>query len=301
MARSRRAKRPRRTRVLSKRVTQRTRGKARPRRTARKKRNSLRGGSGFAGAVPLQSIGGRPEAPTRAEEKYGITEMKIRTSVDTDELRRSHKSGDTYAVIEFLRFLNSTYSEDYMAGFVTLTVAGIADSTEKNVAATVILHSIAIFAGATLTLDLAFGGLTTLVATAGAAISGSTLVPALADKYFERKAAKQVSDTKLSTAGAERYTLLAMFQKNNPAFFEPVSGTGGAAAEPEPVSETGGAAAEPVSPKGDLTNFSKLYTKYCDEDTSNYSAVGQSIRLSRTADQLRTSISGIELQSLGGS
>lgn len=36
MARSSRGKKPRRTRVLSKRVKQRTRGKARPRRTAQK-------------------------------------------------------------------------------------------------------------------------------------------------------------------------------------------------------------------------------------------------------------------------
>lgn len=44
MVRSIRATKPRRTRVLSKRVKQRTRGKARPRRTAQKKRKSLRGG-----------------------------------------------------------------------------------------------------------------------------------------------------------------------------------------------------------------------------------------------------------------
>lgn len=172
MARSSRGEKPRRTRVLSKRVKQRTRGKARPRRTSQKKRKSLRGGS----------RSWRRRLRNTADSLFAGENTGENT---TDKEVNTIKN--IIALITFLKFLSIVYDRSAMNRIVkdmrtkvnkkSRWVSGVAEALN------VLAHTSAILGGMALTGGLSGVGLGTAAAAAGLS---SAVVPKAGD-YLKRK------------------------------------------------------------------------------------------------------------------
>ena len=172
-------KRKRRTRVRSHRVKRGTLGKARPRRTARKKRKSLRGG-----------LWGRQRSQRRRTQAAADEHMANAMPAPQAVKLSAENVQYILALITFLKFLSIVYDRGAMNNIVSdmhyLVTHKSKGSHVMADTAIVLSHAAMIFGGVALTGGLAGAGAVAVAAVGGASILGSALAPKAGD-YVKKK------------------------------------------------------------------------------------------------------------------